>query len=200
MTRIDLIPPETLTARGINRRLRVWGKRLGLLAVAATALLIGMVHAAAGEEARLLKLTGRYSLLQERVQRAESLIAERDRLARYREVIDRIRGDRTAVGYLVKMGETLTPDAYLSGMQMNLCPYNDSRIWGGLTDKGCSAHLRIEGLARGHREVGMVIRQMALSGEFGSVSLVSVLEKEGSSDGNVEFEIVCALDPGGGEQ
>jgi len=201
MTRIDLIPPETLAARAAGRRTRLWAKRLGLLGVLAAALFCTLSHVAAGEEERLRKLTGRYSLLQERVLRAESLIAERDRLARYHEVIDRIRADRTAVRYMVLMGETLTPDAYLTHIQMNLCPYNDSRLWDGLTEKDCLPHLRIEGRAKGHREVGMVIRQMALSGGFGSVSLVSVRESDRTGEkGEVEFEILCALGDGGGAE
>jgi len=200
MTRIDLIPPETLAARETDHRLRLWAKRLGVLAVFAVALFSALSRVAAGEEARLRELTGRYSLLQERVRRAESLIAERDRLARYHEVIDRIRADRTAVRYMVLMGETLTPDAYLTNLQMNLCSYNDSRLWDGLTDKGCMPRLRIEGRARGHREVGMVIRQMALSGGFGAVSLVSVSESEKSDEGKVEFEIQCVLGDGGGAE
>lgn len=197
MTSIDLTPPERLVRRVRNTSLKKWGNRLGVVLLCAVISYIGVARVAGAKEAELKQVTGKYALLQERLRKAESLLEERDNLARHQEAIRLIRNDRTAGWYLELLGDLLTADSYLTKLNLDLCPYSDSKIWGNLNKDNCSPSLTLEGHASGHQQVGKIIGHMNDSGIFQEVGLISIQVPSGSGKSlGVDFEIRCSIPSG----
>ncbi len=194
MTNIDLTPPENLVRRARNISLKKWGNRLGVLAICVIFSYIGVARVAGAKEAQLMRVTGKYTLLQERLRKAENLLTERDHLAQHREAIQLIRNDRTAGWYLQLLGDLLTEESYLTALNLDLCPYSDSNIWGNLNKEECLPNLKIEGHAAGHQQVGKIIGRMNHTGIFREVSLISIQVSPGlGKNTGVDFEIQCSI-------
>ncbi len=199
MTSIDLTPPERIVRRVARVSLRRWGTRIGMVVLVVTLSYVGLVRLAAARGGDLQMITVRYAALQGRLQKAESLIAERDNLARHREAISLIRNEQTAAWYMELIGGFLTADSFLTSLTLDLCAYSDSKIWGTLNKEECGPSLRIMGHARGHQQVGQIIGGMNASGIFGEVDLISIQGSDdtGSSRG-VDFEMLCTIPPDDG--
>ncbi|MFH1277603.1 MAG: hypothetical protein ABIK65_04415 [Candidatus Eisenbacteria bacterium] len=199
MTSIDLIPQETHTRREARRRLRAWGRRLALGAAAGAALYVGLVRMAESGNAELVRMSGRYATLQDRLRQAESLIAERDRLSEHRQAIQAIRRGPTMGSHLEAIGGSLPEECFLTRLDLDLCAQAGSKGWTGLGSAPCIATLRVRGTAPDHPEVGRIIRGMFDTGRFEEVALVSVDETPGRERAEgVEFEIFCTLTAGTG--
>jgi hypothetical protein len=194
MTVINLIPPERLEQRESRRCLRTWALRL----IAGFAILAlaygGLSHLAARPSEERERLANRHAHLQDRLQQAQNLIRERDRLSRARSAIGSIRESRPAGWFLEVMGEALTKEAYLVQFTLDRSRQDESAP-SRSSDEERSATLRLRGRAPGHRQVGEILRRLATSGAFAEVDLVSATEpRRGSpSTGEIEFELLCTL-------
>lgn len=194
MTTINLIPPDTLLRRDMNRRIRWWARRLGIGLLFLGLLYAGLLHLASGREAEVEQMTSKYALLRERFRRAESLVGERDRLAKRRAAIRSLRDDRTTGWYLEVLGEKLTAGSYLDLIILDRrVSAGSNQARRGKTDQ-YAMHLKIRGWAPGHGQVGEIIRRLVDSETFGDVNLISVREPRGlRGRGEVEFELQCRL-------
>jgi hypothetical protein len=194
MTGINLIPPDTVARLEGRRRIRRWAYRLAICGSLAFAVYIGLGMLTASQSAELQKLTGRYTELQGRLQFADSLLIERDQLERNQNAITLVRRNRTAAWLLEILGETLTPNSYLTLLKLDQCPYVDPEQRNNLKEGSCTPSLDIRGFAPGHKEVGQIIRQLVSSDEFTEVNLVSIRDPVRPEKSlQVEFEIHCAL-------
>jgi hypothetical protein len=194
MTVINLVPPDTVARLERGRKVRRWSYRLAICCFLAFAVYLGLGMLTASQSAELQKLTGKYTELQGRLQFADSLLIERDQLERNQKAIALVRGHRTAAWLLEILGETLTPDSYLSLLKLDQCPYVDPEERNNRKEGSCTPALDIRGFAPGHKEVGQIIRRLVSSGQFMEVSLISVKDPVRSAKTPlVEFEIHCAL-------
>ena len=194
MTAIDLVPPEAIARRETRRGLRRWAVRFSLSVILAAAVYGGLVSLAAGRDAELQALTGRYTALQDRLARAETLLKERSRLSLHREAIGLIRSERTAGWFLEVLGQTLTPESYLRSLTLNRCPYSDQEERDKKKKEPCGADLTLRGHAPGHEQVGQIIRGLVSTGHFKGVRLVSVTDPaKAGKRREVDFEIQCVL-------
>ncbi len=193
MTVIDLIPPEIHAGKVVKRRIRIWTGRLVLFCVAATCVYIGLYQQVTARESDLQQLSIKYAALQQQLQHAEYLLAERERLVLQREAIGLIRGNHTAGHYMEQLGYVFTPDSFLTSLDIVLCAYSDFEL-GGQQIRECPNGLKIIGQAPGHGEVGLIIRQMAATQEFGRVDLISISETKGKEQqSSVAFELMCTM-------
>jgi hypothetical protein len=194
MTVINLISPERLEQRASRHCLRNWAVRLiagfSILAVAYG----GLSHLAAQPSEERERLSSRHAHLQDRLQQAQNLIRERDRLGRARAAIGSIQESRPAGWFLEVMGEALTKDAYLVQFTLDRSRPGESGSSRSDGEEG-GATLHLRGRAPGHRQVGEILRRLATSGAFAEVDLVSATEpRRGSSaSGEIEFELLCTL-------
>jgi hypothetical protein len=194
VTVIDLIPPETIQRRDVQRRLGRWGARAGLVVAAGSVFYAALAAIASGQREELAGLQQTYSDLQDQLRRAEGLLQERQNLGRHREAIALIRGGRSAGHYLDAVGATMTPDSYLDALVLERCPPGEREDPEARAPEACLGQLRLQGRARGHEEVGWILRSMIARPEFREVSLVSVTDPpRGTGPDEVSFEIVCVL-------
>jgi Tfp pilus assembly protein PilN len=196
MSPINLVPSAVLEARAVRSRLRHWLTRLGLIVALLAPLQFGLAHLAAGRQAEVRVLTGRYALLQQRLAGAQSLIQERDSLATRRSVVEQMRGAEPASEYLEILGRALTPDSYLTLLSLERCDpraANPADTGEGPREAQRST-LRLRGRAPGNRQVGEILRRLADEKGLREVTLVSVSDP-GVLQGppEVEFEIVCVM-------
>lgn len=199
MTSIDLVPPETVARRETKRRLRGWGRRFALVGAIGIAVYVGLVRMADAGNAELVRLSGRYVALQDRLRQAESLIAERDRLSEHRQAIRAIRRGETMGAYLEAIGAALPERCSFTRLELDLCAQAGSKGWAGLGSAPCMIILRIRGTAPDHPVVGLIIRGMYDTGRFEEVALVSVDEAASHAEGvGVEFELFCTMTEGTG--
>jgi hypothetical protein len=197
MKTIDLIPPDVLVRRETQCSIRRWVKRLVLFVIVASVLYGGLYGLAAGRNAELLQLTDRYETLEESLHRAADLLRERDLLARNEEAIGLIRGNRTAGWVLEILGQTLTPDSYLSYLRIDHCPFYEPEDGEKEETNPCLETVTIRGQAPGHQQVGQILHQLVTSGAFPEVALVSARETTDSpGKEKVDFEIFCAMTGG----
>jgi hypothetical protein len=197
MRTIDLIPPDILARRETQSCIRRWAKRLVLSALVATVLYGGLCGLAAGRNAELLQLTDRYEALEESLHRAGGLLRERDLLAKNEEAIALIRGNQTAGWALEILGQTLTPDSYLSYLRIDHCPFYELEDGEDEEANPCLETLTIRGQAPGHQQVGQILHQLVTSGAFPEVALVSASETNAiPGQEKVDFEIFCAMTGG----
>ncbi len=194
MIMINLIPPERFILREVRHRIRLWVCRLGVSVVFLGAVYIGFLHLVSSRDAEVQQLTAKCALLQERFLRAESLVGERDRLARRREAIWSIRDDHPAGWYLEILGKCLTPDGYLTFLELDRCTPQESDQRQSRDAEPSAANLRIRGRASGHEQVGEILRNLAVSSAFSDVGLITVKEPRRSPGAReVQFELRCAL-------
>jgi hypothetical protein len=194
MRNVDLIPADLTARREMNCQLRTWAIRLGVGAVTAALVYVGLCGLAEGRHNELLRLTGEYSSLQQRLQRAGDLLKERERLSQNREAIALIREGRTTVQLLGILEEALTPQSYLSYVRLERCPFQDPSPTTAEEQEHCSTRLTIRGLAPSHQEIGHIIRKLIVSQMFSDVALVSASDPaDTDGDHKVEFEILCTL-------
>lgn len=194
MTSIDLIPPETLVRRESKRRLRAWGRRLLVVVVCGVGLFTVLIRIAESGNAELVRMSGRYVALQDRLGQAESLIQERDRLAQHEEAIQAIRRDATVGAFLEALGEAIPEDSYLRRIDLQMCNAARPKNWTGIGNAECAATVQVSGTAPTHQDVGRIIRGLFATGRFEEVGLVSLREPNTREDPvSVEFELFCSL-------
>lgn len=196
MTSINLIPPGVLAQREARKRLRQWAVRLGLTLTLLGPSYVALSRFATARQAEVRALTGRCALLQERLKGAEGLIQERDRLAQRRAVVEQMRDRQPTAQLLEILGQTLTPDSYLSLVSLERCEPPDPEEREGNPQEPCWSTLRLRGRAPGNRQVGEIIRQLAASPVMQEVTLVSVSDPAQEGQTAVEFELLCALADG----
>jgi hypothetical protein len=199
MTAINLVPPGVLSQREARRRLRRWVWRLGLVVALLAPAYAGLARLAQARRAEADRLTGTYTLLQERLKSAEGLIQERDRLAVRRSVVERMRGGQPAATYLEVLGQALTADSYVNLISLERCDPGEPEAApdGSGVRAACRPTLRLHGRAPGNRQVGEILRELGAAPELRDVALVSVSDPsvlEGPAE--VEFELLCTLADG----
>ncbi|MFH1843025.1 MAG: hypothetical protein ABIF77_07430 [bacterium] len=191
MTKIDLVPAVWHTGRAARRKLRQWGTYLGLVCLVGAILYVGLLHLVTTGKTDLQRLSGKYSTLQGSLQHAESLLMERERLQCQNAAIGLIRSDHPAVWFLANLGDALSPDSYLTSLELMLCGYDDPEQG---ADGKCRPGLKLLGRAPGHQQVGLTIRQLQTAEQFGEVILVSIDEPARTGKNReVEFKLVCTL-------
>jgi len=190
MSRLNLIPPDLLARREARRLLRFWAWRVGASVLLLGGLFFLLNEVAADRFAEVEQISGRYDDLQGRLRSAEDLILERDRLAERRAVIDLIRDEHPADAFLFALGEALTPDSYLTFLELRRCAPAGEETG----DAPCRATLRIRGQAADHGRVGAILRGLGRAPRFADATLLSVHEPQRSgADRAVEFEITATL-------
>jgi hypothetical protein len=194
MKAVDLIPPEVVLRRAINDRVRVWVKRLTVTALIAVCL-YGWLHLfMAGRSAELRKLENRYGMLEERLQRAGTILGERDRLASNYEAVAIIGRGYKATEIVRSLDGALPHDCYIKVFQMQRSPVVEEQSNDGTQKTSISSRLRVHGVAPGHREVGQIMQYLIRSSLFVDVSLVWTRDASGSEgEPRIEFEIECTL-------
>jgi hypothetical protein len=196
MSPINLVPSPILAKREARRRLRRWIATLGL-AVAVLAPAYGVLaRLAAARQAEVRRLTGQCVLMQQRLQGAEGLIQERDRLALRRAAVGRMSAGEPAAEILAMLGRALTPDSYLTVLSMERCdPVDAEEIEGPAgPQEACQPVLRLRGRAAGNRQVGEILRRLGTEPVLREVTLVSATDP-GAESGppEIEFELLCVL-------
>jgi len=190
---IDLIPPDVQARRETGNRVRSWGRRLTLFAVVGAILLGGLFWLVEGRNSELAQLADKHGGLQERLQRAGSLLEERRRLARTHKAISLINTDRTAGWLLGILDSTMTPDTYLESVVVERCPPPDPETDIAEGDP-CVGSMKVRGIAPGHKQVGHLIQELITLEAFSDVALMSSRDSTQPGHGDrVEFEIFCML-------
>ena len=110
---IDLIPPDVHARRQTGNYVKIWARRLGLFALFGALALGGLYWLVDGRNSELLSLADRHGGLQQRLERAGSLLEERERLATSHQAISLITTNRNAGWLLGILESTMTPDTYL---------------------------------------------------------------------------------------
>jgi Tfp pilus assembly protein PilN len=199
MSMINLVPPPILAERAARRCRQRWILTLGLTAAVLLPAYIALVHVAATRQAEVRRLTGQCSLLQQRLQGAEGLIQERDRLALRRAVVERMSARDPAAGLLEMLERALTPESYLTVLTLERRDPPDPEESTGENPPAAAAvsTLRLRGHAPGNQQVGEILRRLAAEPTLHEVKLVSATDP-GSEIGpsEVEFELLCTLADG----
>jgi Tfp pilus assembly protein PilN len=199
MSMINLVPPSILAARAVRRCLQRWVLTLGLTVALLLPAYIALVRLAAARQAEVHRLTGQCTLLQQRLQGAEGLIQERDRLALRRAVVERMSARDPAAGLLEMLERALTPDSYLTVLTLERRdpPDPDASTDAPPSAAAAASTLRLRGRAPGNQQVGEMLRRLAAEPALREVTLVSATDP-GSEIGpsEVEFELLCTLADG----
>jgi Tfp pilus assembly protein PilN len=193
MKTLDLMPPETAIRREARRRVFNWARRLALGASLAGLLYACLGALASAQEAELTGLSREYSALNGRLQSAGGLLTERNRLTRNYEAISLLANERKTTDVLRTLGSALTPESYLSFLQIDRRAQDDTGQAETPSDPG-GGTLRVRGFAPGHGQVGDFIKNLITSETFSEVRLVWT--KDASADAapsRVEFEVECSL-------
>jgi Tfp pilus assembly protein PilN len=198
MTIINLIPPDLLARREARQRLRYWMIRLASTAGGLALLYLALAGVAADRLTEVDRLTGRYDVLSGRLQSAENLIQERNRLAERRAVIELIHDDHAADELLEALGDAFPPETFLTYFSLQRCvpdAPNEERPAPASGDEELGvSQLTLRGLAPSHPEVGEVLHRLAGLPTFLNVMLVSVTDPvDPARPAGVEFEILCQL-------
>jgi hypothetical protein len=177
MTIINLIPPDLLARREARQRLRYWMIRLASTAGGLALLYLALAGVAADRLTEVDRLTGRYDVLSGRLQSAENLIQERNRLAERRAVIELIHDDHAADELLEALGDAFPPETFLTYFSLQRCvpdAPNEERPAPASGDE--------------------VLHRLAGLPTFLNVMLVSVTDPvDPARPAGVEFEILCQL-------
>ena len=199
MSMINLVPPPILAARAARRCLRRWTLTLGFAVALLLPVYIALAHLAATRQAEVHRLTGQCSLLQQRLQGAEGLIQERDRLALRRAVVEQMSARDPAAGLLEMLDRALTPDSYLTVLTLERHDPPDVEASADQNTPAATtaSTLRLRGRAPGNQQVGEILRRLAAEPALREVMLVSATDP-GSEVGpsQVEFELLCKLADG----
>jgi Tfp pilus assembly protein PilN len=193
MTVINLIPHETLLARDVRRRLRVWGVRLVVTAMLLAAAYAGFDRLALGRSSEVHQLDGECSAIRQDLGSAGALIQERDRLLARRGTIAAIQHRVRTGALLSALGDALTAQSYLTFLAVERC----AAVAGDDDASGCRGRVQLRGRAPGHREVGRLIQRLEDSGAFGSVTLRTITDPLAAAKRGVEFELLCSLEEAG---
>jgi len=191
---VDLLPPDVLTRREAEARLRVWARRLLVSGLAMGAAFVGLDRLEERHSSEAEKLIARYRQIERKLQHAGSLMEDRERIIAGREAVALLRGNTTAVRLLRVVDETFPPSSRLTSFDLERCPPGEKTEEGVEELDPCYATMTVRGLAPGHKEVGRIIRNMIASKAFSEVALVSSGYIEGpAGPREVEFEILCVL-------
>jgi hypothetical protein len=190
---VNLIPPDLLGRREARRALRRWIARLGLTLALLSLFYSALARLAAGQLGEVDRVSGRYASLSERLQSADALIQERNRLVERRSLIGFIREELTAYSLINALGAALTPEVYLTHLSVARCAPEEQEQ-AAPRGEPCRPTLMLRGHAPGHREVGELLRRLGVQPVFRAVSLVSVNDPaEPGGAGGVDFEMLCEL-------
>jgi len=198
MSMINLVPPSILAARAPRRCLQRWALTLGLAVALLLPAYVALVRLAAARQAEVRRLTGQCSLLQQRLQGAEGLIQERDRLALRRAVVEQMSARDPAAGLFEMIERALTPDSYLTAFTLERRdPPDPEASSDAPSETVVASTLRLHGRAAGNQQVGEILRRLATEPALREVMLVSATDP-GSEVGpsEVEFELLCTLADG----
>lgn len=188
---LNLIPPDHTRRRAARRRLRVWAVRLLVGAGALSGLQALMVVRIRNETSRAEALQRDYVGLQEDLVAAETLISERDRLARRLLAIRRIREGEPASSLVEIVGEALPSRVHLTHFHVdrNLSPTEEGRAAVAATP------ILLRGVAESHGDIGTFVRTLTETQTFGAVEVRSVSERASASAVRaLDFELVCQLE------
>jgi Tfp pilus assembly protein PilN len=193
MTVINLIPAEAVLIRQARIRFRRLCVRLAASVIAAALLYAGITRVVTLRQAELRRLQARHAVLQEQLQSAERVLAERDFLSRKYTAIHVLQGHRKAGWFLDLLAEMLPPDCYLENLEIGSGDRSGAGAEGqAAPEDTLSAELRIVGHARDHQEVGQLMGQMLAVDCWADVNLVSVTDVADAEQGSrVDFEIRC---------
>ena len=193
MTAINLIPPEVVLGRQAQVRLRRLLTHLIEGAFLAGLLFLGLTRLVVVRERELHRMQQRHAVLQENLQSAERVLAERDFLARKYSAIAVLQGHRRAGWFLDQLGQVLPPDCYVEALELGRGDRSGEGTEGTQAPAdSLAAELKVVGHARDHQEVGRLMGQLNTAGCFAEVDLVSVTDVEDAERGaRVDFEIRC---------
>jgi Tfp pilus assembly protein PilN len=199
MSPINLVPATILAQREARRRLRRWIATLGLAVAVLTPAYVVLARFAAARQAEVRRVTGQCVLLQQRLQGAEGLIQERDRLALRRTAVGRMSTGEPAAEILAMLGRALTPDSYLTVLSMERCEPVDTEENQEPTEprEACQPVLHLRGRAAGNRQVGEILRRLGAEPVLREVTLVSATDPGAElGPSEIEFELLCVLADG----
>lgn len=191
MNRINLIPGEVLGRRRTQERLRRWGVLVGGTALVLTLLYAGVARVAAGRDAEVEAVSSRYTHLQQRLQYAQLLIQERDRLTHRQEAVRAIRDPLPAAMVLEILGSALTPDSYLTHVSLS----RSTPIQSEKEEARTHPMLGLHGRAPGHSQVAEIISSLSQAEGVRTVVLLSardIAPREAQAS-EVEFQLQCLL-------
>jgi Tfp pilus assembly protein PilN len=194
MTRVNLIPPETLERSRAGQRLRWWVRRLLAVTVA-----LGMLYGLAqrltvGPSEAVGQMREDAARLQEAFSNAVSLVPERDRVVQRWRALGSIGEDPPAGWFLAALGEALPPQSYLSNLALDREIPAAAESRGAREEVQGAGRLEMRGYATGHPQVGQIISNLYQSGAFTDVHLISVTHTTAQVQGaRVEFEVHCRL-------
>jgi len=164
---------------------------VGGTAVVLTLLYAGVARVAAGRDAEVEAVSSRYTHLQQRLQYAQLLIQERDRLTHRQEAVRAIRDPLPAAMVLEILGSALTPDSYLTHLSLS----RSTPIQSGKGEARTQPSLRLHGRAPGHAQVAEIISSLSRAEGVHTVVLLSardIAPREAQAS-EVEFQLQCLL-------
>lgn len=194
MSAINLVPPAILAARAARRCRQRWVLILGLTVALLLPAYLALARVAAARQAEVRRLTGQCTLLQQRLQGAEGLIQERDRLALRRTVVEQMSARDPAAGLLEMLERALPPDSYLTLLTLERRDPPDPEPETDARPAAAAATLRVRGRAPGNQQVGEILRRLATEPVLREVMLVSATDPGAElGPSEVEFELLCTL-------